>query len=164
MATAVIMPRQGQSVESCILTELKKRKGDTVQIGDVLFSYETDKAAFEEEARVAGEVLAVFFDEGDEVPVLSNVMVVGQPGESIDNFVYGDVSWTCKVKLTYVKIIKNNREVVVGSDGICIYSNKNAYFYCSKGYGFDVRFGSGGIRCLVGRGLEKYKNNEWIAL
>ncbi len=86
MATAVIMPRQGQSVESCILTGMRVRKGDTVAPGDLLFAYETDKAAFEEEARVAGEVLEVFFDEGDEVPVLSNVMVIGAPGESTADF------------------------------------------------------------------------------
>ena len=50
MATPVIMPRQGQSVESCIIAEWKKKKGDPVEIGDVLFSYETDKASFEETA------------------------------------------------------------------------------------------------------------------
>ena len=45
MATLVIMPRQGQSVESCVITEWKKKKGDTVAEGDVLFSYETDKSS-----------------------------------------------------------------------------------------------------------------------
>lgn len=84
MATAVIMPKQGQSVESCILTELKKKKGDKVAIGDVLFAYETDKASFEEEAKVAGEILEVFFNEGDEIPVLVNVLVIGEPDESIE--------------------------------------------------------------------------------
>ena len=77
MATVVIMPKQGQSVESCILTEMKKKKGDSVAVGDILFSYETDKASFEEEAQVAGTVLDVFFDDGDEIPVLTNVMVIG---------------------------------------------------------------------------------------
>ena len=76
MATVVIMPKQGQSVESCILTEFKKKKGDTVAEGDILFSYETDKASFEEEAKVSGTVLEIFFDDGDEIPVLTNVMVI----------------------------------------------------------------------------------------
>lgn len=44
MATVVIMPKQGQSVESCILTEFKKKKGDSVAVGDILFSYETDQS------------------------------------------------------------------------------------------------------------------------
>ena len=86
MATVIIMPKQGQSVESCILTEMKKKKGDTVAVGDILFSYETDKASFEEEAKVAGTVLDVFFDDGDEIPVLTNVMVIGNEGESTEEF------------------------------------------------------------------------------
>ena len=86
------MPKQGQSVESCILTELKKRKGDKVAVGDILFAYETDKASFEEESKFEGTVLEVFFNEGDEVTVLSNVMVIGQPGESIEQFVHSTQS------------------------------------------------------------------------
>ena len=86
MAIVVIMPKQGQSVESCILTEIKKKKGDSVAVGDILFSYETDKASFEEEAQVAGTVLDVFFADGDEIPVLTNVMVIGNTGESTNEF------------------------------------------------------------------------------
>ncbi len=86
MATVVIMPKQGQSVESCILTEMKKKRGDTVAVGDILFSYETDKASFEEEAQIAGTVLEAFFSDGDEIPVLANVLVIGNPGESVDEF------------------------------------------------------------------------------
>ncbi|MEF9988162.1 MAG: lipoyl domain-containing protein, partial [Christensenella sp.] len=51
------MPRQGQSVESCIITKWNKNVGDSVSEGEVLFSYETDKASFEEEAKVAGTML-----------------------------------------------------------------------------------------------------------
>ena len=57
MAVAVIMPRQGNTVESCIITKWNKKKGDTVAVGDILFSYETDKAAFDEEAKEAGTML-----------------------------------------------------------------------------------------------------------
>ena len=86
MATPIIMPKQGQSVESCILTEMKKKKGDKVAVGDILFAYETDKASFEEEATAEGTVLEIFYNEGDEIPVLVNVMVIGNEGESIDAF------------------------------------------------------------------------------
>ncbi len=86
MATVVIMPKQGQSVESCILTEFKKKKGDSVAEGDVLFAYETDKASFEEVAKVSGTVLELFYKEGDEIPVLTNVMVIGATGENVDEF------------------------------------------------------------------------------
>ena len=80
------MPKQGQSVETCIVTEFKKKVGDKVEIGEILFSYETDKASFEEEAKVAGTVLACFFQDGDEIPCLTNVMVIGSEGESFAEF------------------------------------------------------------------------------
>ncbi len=86
MAEAVIMPRQGQSVESCIFSEWFVKKGDKVSKGDLLFAYETDKAAFEQEAPSDGFLLATFADEGDEIPVLDVIAVLGEKGESIDSF------------------------------------------------------------------------------
>ena len=96
MANAVIMPRQGQSVESCILTEWYKSVGDSVSKGDLLFAYETDKAAFEEEAPADGILLARFYEEGDEVPVLLNVAVLGKEGDSVEEFRPGGVTVKAK--------------------------------------------------------------------
>jgi pyruvate dehydrogenase E2 component (dihydrolipoamide acetyltransferase) len=86
MATAVIMPKQGQSVETCIITKWFKNKGESVSTGDLLLSYETDKAAFDLESPCDGILLDVFFGEGDEVPVLVNVAVLGKSGEATDSF------------------------------------------------------------------------------
>ena len=87
MAQSVIMPRQGQSVESCIITTWHKKVGDTVAEGDLLFSYETDKSAFDEAAQVSGTLLAILFEEGDVVPCLENVCIVGEAGEDISALV-----------------------------------------------------------------------------
>ena len=89
MAIPVLMPKQGITVESCILTKWNVKVGDVVKKGDVLFSYETDKSAFDQEAEVDGEVLALFCEEGDEVPVLTNVCVIGNKGENISSFAPG---------------------------------------------------------------------------
>ncbi len=86
MANPVAMPKQGITVESCILTKWNVKVGDTVKVGDILFSYETDKSAFDFESEVAGEVLALFVEEGDEVPVLSNVCAIGNKGEDVSSF------------------------------------------------------------------------------
>lgn len=86
MATVVIMPKQGQSVESCIITQFNKKKGDSVKQGELLFAYETDKASFEEVSPADGIILDIFFGDGDEVPVLTNVLVIGQAGESAEEF------------------------------------------------------------------------------
>jgi pyruvate dehydrogenase E2 component (dihydrolipoamide acetyltransferase) len=86
MATPVIMPKFGQSVETCILTKWYKKAGEEIKKGEIIFAYETDKASFEEESKEDGILLATFFEEGDEVPVLTNVAVIGKAGESADEF------------------------------------------------------------------------------
>ena len=86
MATPIIMPRQGQSVESCIITSWNKKVGDTVEKGDILFSYETDKSSFDEPAPESGVLLAIFHEEGDDVPCLENVCVIGNAGEDVSAF------------------------------------------------------------------------------
>lgn len=100
MAEAVSMPKQGQSVESCIITQWYKNVGDKVSEGDLLFAYETDKAAFEEEAKTDGTLLEIFFEEGDEVPVLINMAVIGNPGEDTSSFKTLDESSTEEVTPT----------------------------------------------------------------
>lgn len=84
MATPVVMPRQGQSVESCIIAGWKKKVGDPIAEGEILCDIETDKAMMEVESPVAGTVLALFFNEGDDVPVLTNIAAIGQPGEDVE--------------------------------------------------------------------------------
>ncbi len=77
------MPRQGQSVESCVITEWQKQKGDSVKVGDILFSYETDKSSFDEKSEVEGTLLEILAAAGDDVPCLETVCIIGNPGEDI---------------------------------------------------------------------------------
>ena len=81
-----MIPKQGQSVETCVLLEWRKKKGEQVGKGEILFIFETDKASFEYESPVAGTLLETFFNEQDDVPVHTTVAVVGEPGESIEQF------------------------------------------------------------------------------
>jgi pyruvate dehydrogenase E2 component (dihydrolipoamide acetyltransferase) len=84
MATPVIMPKQGQSVESCIIVGWKKKSGDPVKAGETICEVETDKATFEVEAPAGGTVLAIFFEAGSDVPVLTSIAAIGSPGENVD--------------------------------------------------------------------------------
>ena len=81
MAEGVLMPKEGITVESCIIGEWKKNVGDAVNVGDILFTYETDKAEFECESTAAGTLIEKFYEDGDEVPCLVNVCAIGNPGE-----------------------------------------------------------------------------------
>ena len=83
MAESILMPRQGNTVESCLILSWKKAEGETVAEGEILCEVETDKATFEVESTVSGTVLAHFFAEGDDVPVLTPIAAVGEPGEDV---------------------------------------------------------------------------------
>ena len=86
MATAILMPKQGNSVESCLIVSWKKQKGDSVNIGDVLCEVETDKAVMDVESTASGVLLETFFAAGDDVPVQTVIAVVGSVGESVAEF------------------------------------------------------------------------------
>ncbi|MDN5303003.1 MAG: hypothetical protein PWQ60_2517, partial [Thermoanaerobacteraceae bacterium] len=89
MATPVKMPKIGLSDESAIIAKWYKKKGEQVKAGEVLFTIETDKSTFDVEAEVDGTLLDVFFNEGDEVPVLTDVGVIGSDREDISSITTG---------------------------------------------------------------------------
>lgn len=84
MAIPVIMPKQGQSVETCNILSWKKSVGDLVKTGEVICEVETDKATFEVESPAGGTLLAIFHEAGSDVPVLTPIAVIGAPGENVD--------------------------------------------------------------------------------
>lgn len=84
MAVEVVMPKQGNSVESCIILDWKVAEGDAVSVGDVMCEAETDKSTIEVESTAEGTVLKLLFQAGDEVPVMQPIAVVGAAGERVD--------------------------------------------------------------------------------
>lgn len=85
MANVVLMPQAGITVESCVIGSWKKKVGDPVAMGEVLFEYETDKALFECESTAEGTLLEIFFGDGEEVPVLTAVCAIGEAGEDVSS-------------------------------------------------------------------------------
>jgi pyruvate dehydrogenase E2 component (dihydrolipoamide acetyltransferase) len=81
VAHVLIMPRQGNTVESCLLVRWKVAEGAKVAPEDVLCEVETDKATFEVNAGAGGVLLKALHTEGDDVPVLEPIAVIGEPGE-----------------------------------------------------------------------------------
>ncbi|MDR1108829.1 MAG: 2-oxo acid dehydrogenase subunit E2, partial [Spirochaetaceae bacterium] len=77
----LIMPRQGNTVESCILVDWKVKEGDAVAADTTVCDVETDKATFEVPAGESGTVLKLLKARGDDVPVLEPIAVIGQAGE-----------------------------------------------------------------------------------
>lgn len=86
MAEAIVLPKQGNSVESCLIMAWKKQVGDSVQQGDLLVEVETDKAIVQIESPASGTLLTIFFEDGADVPVMTNIAVVGEVGEDVEPY------------------------------------------------------------------------------
>ena len=87
MARSVLMPKQGETVESCLIVEWKKKEGDRVEKDEIICQVETNKAIFEIIAPEKGILLKILFKEGEDVPVYTPIAIIGEPGESIDNLI-----------------------------------------------------------------------------
>ena len=81
MATTIIMPKLGNTVESSVIISWNVKPGDHIDKDSILCEIETDKATMEVPAGVEGTVLALLHKEGDDVPVLEPIAVIGEPGE-----------------------------------------------------------------------------------
>lgn len=80
------MPKFGQMTEESSIVEWRKKEGDKVAKGDILFTVETDKSVMEVESFAEGTLLKIIVQPGVSVPVASTVGFVGNPGEAIPDF------------------------------------------------------------------------------
>ena len=161
MATAVIMPKQGQSVETCIITRWFKKKGESVSVGDILFSYETDKASFDLESPEEGILLDIFFNDGAEVPVLVNVAVIGKNDETTDSFnpasVPGKAISDIKASATPEKLMamKTIRTLETTENNKIRISPRAKKIANEKGIAYNKLSGSGPNGRIIARDIEK---------
>ena len=83
MATKVILPKLGQTMEEGTIIEWLKNEGDPVSRGDILFQLETDKAVLEVEARTKGVLRKIVVGTGIKIPVMTVVGVIAAADEEI---------------------------------------------------------------------------------
>ena len=83
MATKVLLPKLGQTMEEGTIIEWIKKEGEPVARGDLLFTIESDKAVLEVESRSKGVLRKILLDKGVKVPVLTVVGIIGGPDEDI---------------------------------------------------------------------------------
>jgi len=83
MATTVILPKLGQTMEEGTIVQWLKREGDTIGRGDVLFQVESDKAVLDVEAKTRGVLRRILVDKGVKIPVLTPVAIIARPDEDI---------------------------------------------------------------------------------
>jgi pyruvate dehydrogenase E2 component (dihydrolipoamide acetyltransferase) len=83
MANPIIMPKFGQMTEESSIVEWRKKEGDKIAKGDILFTVETDKSVMECESFSDGTLLKILVQPGVNVPVSSTVGFLGQTGEAL---------------------------------------------------------------------------------
>ncbi len=117
MLTPIILPQQGNTVETCLILEWKKKKGEEIKKGDIVCEIETDKAVFELESPADGILLETFFKEGDDVPVLTNIAVIGNRGERFDEYILGSIKTNIEEKKEGKEVENklNHETVTVGN-------------------------------------------------
>ncbi|MFI3174621.1 MAG: dihydrolipoamide acetyltransferase family protein [Bacillota bacterium] len=83
MAHEITMPQLGLTMEEGTVTTWVKKEGDTVAIGDVIVEITTDKLTSEVESEVAGTLLKIVAQEGEDIPVKGLLAYIGEAGESV---------------------------------------------------------------------------------
>lgn len=83
MAEFIIMPKLGFNMDEGQLVKWHKAEGDTVKKGEVAFEIQTDKTTIEVESTCDGVLRKIFVEEGQTVPVIVPVAVIGDAGEDI---------------------------------------------------------------------------------
>lgn len=81
MVTEIIMPKLGETMEEGIITKWRKKEGEKIEKGEILFEVMTDKANFEMESPAAGIVRRLFAKEDETVAVTK---IVGYIASSMD--------------------------------------------------------------------------------
>lgn len=82
MATEVLVPPLGTTVDTVTLIKWYVDEGETVQKGEPLFAIETDKATLDVEAPASGVLRRVTAHPGDVLQALSVIAVITAPDET----------------------------------------------------------------------------------
>jgi pyruvate dehydrogenase E2 component (dihydrolipoamide acetyltransferase) len=83
VATEIVIPMLGITVEKGKIVEWLKNEGDAVEKGESIFVVEADKVTTEVESSASGILARILLPTGEEVPVLTVVGVITAPGEAL---------------------------------------------------------------------------------
>ena len=90
MATKVILPVLGETMEEGTITKWLKQEGDQVQKGEPLLEVMTDKVNLEVESPASGVLRKIIAAEEQTVPVMEAIAIVGTADEPIEDLLAGE--------------------------------------------------------------------------
>lgn len=111
MATEIIMPKAGMSMEEGTVVKWLKKEGDMIKKGEAIVEIHTDKVNMEVEAETSGVLLKITANEGDVLPVFTPIGYIGEEGEKIE---ISDSSEKSKSS----KEVKEKEDIVDSNDDI----------------------------------------------
>ena len=79
MAVEIILPRLDEAMTSGKIIGWRKKEGEWVEKGEIVFELETEKVTFEVEAPGSGILNIVSMKTGEEIPVGEVVAYILQP-------------------------------------------------------------------------------------
>ena len=87
MATEIIMPQLGLTMEEGTVVKWFKNKGERIYKGEPLLEISTDKLTNQIESEMEGVLLEIVATEGKDVKVKGVLGYIGKDGESIENII-----------------------------------------------------------------------------
>jgi pyruvate dehydrogenase E2 component (dihydrolipoamide acetyltransferase) len=87
LAELVLMPKLGFNMETGYISTWRKKEGDGIKKGDVLLEIETDKTTMEIESTVSGMVRKILVGEGETIPVILPIAIIGEANENIEGMI-----------------------------------------------------------------------------
>ncbi len=81
MPVEIVMPKLGLTMTEGLIVEWRKKEGDPVKKGEILFVLETEKVTYEVEAPEDGTLGKILVKEQETVPVGAAVATLLRPGE-----------------------------------------------------------------------------------
>src|SRR5262245_58068789 len=84
MATNVLLPKWGMSMQEGQVNCWLKKEGDAVEKGEAIVEVESSKATDLVESPAAGILAKILVAEGATVPIATVIAVIAAPGEAVD--------------------------------------------------------------------------------
>lgn len=78
------LPTFGHTMQTGTVVDWHVEEGDAFEVGDVLYTVDTEKSTVDVEAKQDGVLARIVTDPGAEVPTGTLLAVVAQPGEPVD--------------------------------------------------------------------------------
>lgn len=85
MATKMILPMLGQTMEEGTITKWLKQEGDSVEKGEPILEVMTDKVNMEVESPASGVLRKILAAEEETIPVMATIAIIGTADEPIDD-------------------------------------------------------------------------------